>query len=167
MCARSDKVTNSSLFKHIVIILQQARHSMHTHAHTCVFDFTVQRTGEKIIIYILKKKIPLPQVCTYTPSANKSLLPNSLHQQSPTFSQTLSFQSSYCTDNVVSAFQWEEWSEKREGGGGSRDYKSLIFSHRIYTCTHDFNAHLQTFVSLHTRTLTQTICNIKRFKKYR
>lgn len=35
----------------------------------------------------------------------------------------------------------------RERGFREGAYKSLIFSHRIYTCTHDFNAHLQTFVA--------------------
>lgn len=165
MCARSDKVTNSSLFKHIVIILQQARHSMHTHAHTCVFDFTVQRTGEKNNnIYLKKKKSPFHKYVRTHHLLTRACCQIHYISNLPPSPKPCRF-----SQVTVQTMWFQPFSGKsgQRKGGESRDYKSLIFSHRIYTCTHDFNAHLQTFVSLHTRTLTQTICNIKCFKKYR
>jgi len=74
------------------------------------------------------------------------------------------FSQNYCTDRHC-GFNLSTGRVVRERG----KYKSLILSHKMYMCTHDFNAHWQTghICHLHTHALTQTIHNIKCFKKYR
>lgn len=129
----------------------------HTHAHTCFWDFTVQRTG--------KTKYFPPSTSTHTSPAGRALLLNSLCQQSPSVSQTLHLSQNYCTDRHC-GFNLSKGRVVRERG----KYKSLILSHKMYTCTHDFNAHRQTRrvrrLRTHTHSLRQFV-TLNVFKKYR
>ncbi len=127
----------------------------HTCSHLCLRFYSTEDRENKILP---------PSTSTHTSPAGRGLLLNSLCQQSPTVSQTLHFSQNYCTDRHC-GFNLSTGRVVRERG----KYKSLILSHKMYTCTHDFNAHRQTRRVYHLRThaLTQTIRNIKCFKKYR
>lgn len=129
----------------------------HTHTHTCVWHFTVQRTG---------KTNPSTSTCVtcWQGSADKFIMSAFSHVPDSKASVNITVQ----TDTVVSTFPREEWSET----GKSRN---LTLSHKSYTCTHDFNAHwymrrlhhLCTHTTALTRSFIQTNLNIKCFKKYR
>lgn len=112
-----------------------------------------------------ENKILPPSTSTHTSPAGRALLLNSLCQQSPSVSQTLHLSQNYCTDRHC-GFNLSKGRVVRERG----KYKSLILSHKMYTCTHDFNAHRQTRrvrrLRTHTHSLRQFV-TLNVFKKYR
>ena len=153
-------MTCSFLFKDTEMPRSDRQDTACTLAHTCThlcFEILQYRGQGK------QNTSPLHKY-THTSPAGRGLLLNSSGQQSPTVSQTLRFSQNYCTDRHC-GFNISTGRVVRERG----KYKSLILSHKMYTCTHDFNAHRQTrrVGRLRTHALTQTIRNIKCFKKYR
>ena len=148
-------MTSSFLFKDT----SHSRHSVHTHTHTrththlCLRFYSTEDRENKILP---------PSTSTHTSPAGRGLLLNSSCQQFPTVSQTLHFSQNYCTDRHC-GYNLSTGRVARERG----KYKSLILSHK---CT---RAHMILMLTgrrvcrLHTHALTQTIRNIKCFKKYR
>lgn len=102
---------------------------MHTCTHLCLRFYSTEDRENKTLP---------PSTNTHTRPAGRGLLLSSSRKQSLSISQTLLFQSKLLYRHTM-------WFQPFHGKSGKRGkYKFLILSHKMYMCTHDFNAHWQT-----------------------
>lgn len=141
-----------------VTLTTRASRCMHTRAHThlCLRFYSTEDRENKI----LPSSTGIhAHTHVHTPPAGRGFALS--YQQSPTTATPCLISQNYCTDrHRGSTFLWEEWLERGK-------YKSLILSHKIYTCTHDLmltHRRDTLVICARTHTLAQTICNIKCFK---